>query len=312
MGQTVRAILLGVVVVTLAIAAIWQSIAHFDLDPGSFLAPMVFLPAPFLLGLFYSYIRKDDRAAAMLLGICFILVYAPIATVLSYFAFNVNGPRIDDQLAAIDRAIGFHWPSVMLGASNHPFAVHVMKDVYFFGVWEIPLLVFLLGWRAEPSDISKFCLSLAVCSYLTIIFWAIWPSFGANTVYDLPPEVFRKIFVFGDANYGKSLLEMYRHGPGRIAAGNIRGVIGFPSYHTVLACAAIWFTRKSRLLRWIFLPMNILVIASTPIQGGHHLVDLVGGIAVSIAGIAIASWAINAAMARDALRMASLKLRTAS
>ena len=300
MTRSVRAILLGVVLGTLAIAIIWKAISQFDVAPGGFLVALTLLPAPLALGLFYTYFRPDERLAAMLLGFCFLIVYAPVASVLTYFQLSVAGARIDQQLAAIDRAMGFDWPAMMIWASNHPIATKALLYAYVGSFWESVALVFFLGWRTDPSDISKFCLSLVVCAYLTTTIWMVWPSFGAISVYNLPPSVAAKLHVIVNPDYARSLVEIYRNGPGKIAADNMKGLVGFPSYHTVFAVTAIWFTRKNRALRWPFLAFNIVAIISTPIQGGHHVIDTIGGIVVSTIGIAISSWAINAALARDA------------
>ena len=88
-----------------------------------------------------------------------------------------------------------------------------------------------------------------------------------------------------DGSYARSLTGLLEHGPGRIGPREVKGLIGFPSFHTVMALLTIWYARKLPLLRWLALALNILVIASTPIHGGHHLVDLFGGAATT--GIAV-------------------------
>jgi hypothetical protein len=42
-------------------------------------------------------------------------------------------------------------------------------------------------------------------------------------------------------------------------------------------------------VRWPFLALNVAVLIAVPIHGGHHLVDLFGGFAVSAVAIAIAT-----------------------
>jgi membrane-associated phospholipid phosphatase len=36
--------------------------------------------------------------------------------------------------------------------------------------------------------------------------------------------------------------------------------------------------------------LNALMLASTPIIGGHYLIDVVGGVALAIASIGFAKW----------------------
>ncbi len=50
-----------------------------------------------------------------------------------------------------------------------------------------------------------------------------------------------------------------------------------------------WYAWPLKFLRWPALALNTLVLVATPIQGGHHVVDVLAGFAVAAAGIAIAN-----------------------
>jgi len=71
----------------------------------------------------------------------------------------------------------------------------------------------------------------------------------------------------------------------------VKGLVGFPSFHTAQAIIAIWYARRLKRFFYPFLVFNILVVASTPIQGGHHVVDVIGGLAVAAFAIWFASTA---------------------
>ena len=73
----------------------------------------------------------------------------------------------------------------------------------------------------------------------------------------------------------------------------MKGLVGFPSFHTAQAIVVAWYARKLGVLFYPFLVFNILVIASTPIQGGHHIVDVIGGLAVAALAIWLASTAAS-------------------
>jgi membrane-associated phospholipid phosphatase len=66
-----------------------------------------------------------------------------------------------------------------------------------------------------------------------------------------------------------------------LTAMTAEGIITFPSFHAALAvifAVALW--PVPILLRWIGLALNILMIASTPIDGGHYFIDVIAGIAI--------------------------------
>jgi membrane-associated phospholipid phosphatase len=67
-------------------------------------------------------------------------------------------------------------------------------------------------------------------------------------------------------------------------------LIGFPSYHCILALVVCWSARSLKRLRWPLWVANALVIVSTPIQGGHHLADVLAAFPVAAIVLFIAGW----------------------
>jgi len=82
--------------------------------------------------------------------------------------------------------------------------------------------------------------------------------------------------------------------------GKEEGIVVFRSFHTTLA---IITTYAARGLRYVFVPvciLNAIVIVATLPEGGHHLVDLVGGALVVVVAIAVARSVGQAEVARAA------------
>jgi membrane-associated phospholipid phosphatase len=69
-----------------------------------------------------------------------------------------------------------------------------------------------------------------------------------------------------------------------------------------------WYARRLAIIRWLVGLLNLVVIISIPIQGGHHVVDVAGGLAVAALAIALADRILAAATrprAESAIREAS-------
>lgn len=64
------------------------------------------------------------------------------------------------------------------------------------------------------------------------------------------------------------------------------GIIAFPSFHCASAILNIWAVWQVRALRLPFLALNLVMIAATPLIGGHYLSDLIGGTIVAAVTIA--------------------------
>ena len=64
---------------------------------------------------------------------------------------------------------------------------------------------------------------------------------------------------------------------------------GFPSFHTVLALISTWGAWRVRYLGSAVAVLNVLVIIAIPGDGGHFLIDIAGGVGVTMFAIAVAS-----------------------
>ena len=88
-----------------------------------------------------------------------------------------------------------------------------------------------------------------------------------------------------DSGYARELVRLLHDGAGFISPREAKGLIGFPSYHAVLALLVAWHLRDVKFLRWPALALNLAVIAATPIQGGHHLMDVLASFPVAVLAI---------------------------
>lgn len=265
--------------------AVWAALGHFDIDVPAYLALLVLSVGLCGLGHFYSRARPDPNIAAMLFGAGFLCTFSAGADFLNYLLLTVAGHPIDETLAGIDRAIGFHWPDLIAWAGAHPALNSALHVIYETSLPQIAVLIVCLGLFRQPERIYDFCIALAIGAAIAIGFWTLFPSFGAFAVYHLPEQVALKANAALDGTYARELTGLLAHGPGRIGPSEVKGLIGFPSFHTVMALLTIWYARKLPVLRWVALVLNILVVASTPIHGGHHLVDLIGGVATTCAAV---------------------------
>jgi hypothetical protein len=150
------------------------------------------------------------------------------------------------------------------------------------------LLLLWLGARGDLKGLYGLALALAYGAIITLAVWTPFPSFGAFSVFSLPDDVASRLNLVAGFDYAQDLLQMLRSGPGFISPGELRGIIGFPSYHTLQAVVLTWYAWRDAVLRWPVLALNAAVLMAIPIHGGHHLVDLPGGIFVAVIAIAMA------------------------
>lgn len=305
-----HSILFAFVAVVAGIDVVWARAGHFDVDAPAYGMLALLALALAAGGLFYAHLRKDERLAAMLCGTSFLIGMSAAFSVLNYLLLTVAGPRIDMSLAAADRALGVDWPALMAFVAHYPLTNMVLQLVYISVLPQIAALVVVLGFKGKPEQIYALCLSVGLGAAISIGVWAIAPSFGAFSVYELPPNVANHLALALDGHYAKALVALLAHGPGRISPHDAQGLIGFPSYHAVLALLVAWHARTLPVIRWVAVGINTVVLVATPIQGGHHVVDVLAGFAVAALVIALTRAALAFA-ARGEMRVA-LKTQAAS
>jgi hypothetical protein len=273
--------------------AAWVIAGHFDVDAKNYLL-LFFMMLPLIAGAwFYEHVRHDPPLSAMLGGAGFLLVFSASCSLLSYLLSTIAGSRIDTQLAAIDQAIGFHWPQVMIFAASHKLITALLGFAYLSVIPQTAAMLLILGGLRRTADIYGLCLAIALGGLIAVSVWAIHPSFGAFSVFNLPHWAARNLGIALDGDYGRNLVLLLKNGPGRISPSELRGIVGFPSYHTVQALVLIWYARHVPYVRWFSLALNIVVLIGTPIHGGHHLIDLGGGAVVAVVAVALADWIVR-------------------
>ncbi|MES2471920.1 MAG: phosphatase PAP2 family protein [Pseudomonadota bacterium] len=278
-------ILLAIAAALIAVDLAWGFAGGFQVDVLAYGKVALLSAALVGAGIFYQVRRAEPRIAAMLLGASFLCAFSAAASLLNYFLLTFHGPRIDGALAAADLALGFDWAAVMTAVADYPLSNTVLFFVYNIVLPEIALMTVLLGWRGNAEKTYRFCIAVAVSALLCMAVWSAFPSFGAFSIHPQQPA-FAGMTLALDSSYAAELVRLLEHGPGLISPRDTQGLIGFPSYHAVLALLVVWYARAVPRLFWPLAAVNALVLVATPIQGGHHLVDVLAAFPVT----ALALW----------------------
>ncbi|MBV8799149.1 MAG: phosphatase PAP2 family protein [Alphaproteobacteria bacterium] len=267
---------------------VWIGSGRFAIDATAYLALALMIPPCMGAAYYYGRFRNEPSLSAMFSAAAFLMTFPAAMCLLSYLALTVAGPRIDVYLLAIDRSLGVSWPAIMAFAADHPWVTVGLNLAYQSIVPQSLLLLVLLGWCQRPLELYGLCLAIAGGAIAAVGFWTMFPSFGAYSMYHLAPAVAAKLHLAEGVDYGHELTQLLKNGPGFISPKDLRGLIGFPSFHTVQAIILAWYARNIPYVRWPSLALNVVVIAATPVHGGHHLIDIAGGCIVAALAITFA------------------------
>jgi hypothetical protein len=272
------------IVVAAAIVFLSPVVSDFQIAWSTFI-PAIAAATMLLAGAWYYGAKRTEwRLSSALACTAQITIFAAVGAPLSYLAASVAAPLKDDALDAFDKALGFDWMALLGWLNAHPATLMVFRAAYFSMPAQAVIIVLCLAFTGRLTWLRVFVLSFMFAAIVTIAISAVLPAQGVWSHYGL------HVVPSGVVPATKTswpIFEGLRDGSYRklIAAG-AQGIITFPSLHAalvVILTIAMWPVPG---LRWFGLAINTVMLAATPIDGSHYLVDILAGIAIASVSLA--------------------------
>ncbi len=269
----------GVVVLDVLLLALRGS----SLAAAAFAGNIAVALVMFALALGYRTIGRAAEIATTLIACSFFILFSNAGAVLNNLLIAPGSQTIDPLLFRADAALGFDWRAFAIALSDYPALCRVLSWTYQSSLVQMAVVLIWLGFTGSRVNLHRFLLVGMIASCVTMAFWTLAPSFGPSPYIDLPAAVDARIGRVVDAGYGDRLLALAANGaPPVIGQEHLMGLIAFPSMHTVMALMTTLFARGTRLF-WPLVLINLLMIPAILLQGGHHVVDVLGGTALFFA-----------------------------
>ncbi|WP_406871848.1 phosphatase PAP2 family protein [Aminobacter sp. P9b] len=279
----------AIIVAILVIDFAWIAGTDFEFDVASAAKAAIVTVVLVAVGWFYRVKRPMKRFEVLCSETAVLLVFSTSAAVLSTLMTSTNLPMIDDRLIAFDTAVGFDWLSYVGFVNERPWLGTLSSIVYITTLTQVALTVVALGLMGEVVRVQRFVLAVMLGALTCIVISAILPAAGALGTIRPPVEFTMMNNPIVDLEYKQAFFDL-RNGLARfISLDEPRGLIAFPSYHGTLSVLIILAFARARFWFWPVLALNIAVILSTPVDGGHHLADIIGGVVVAF----VAWWAAD-------------------
>jgi len=217
-----------------------------------------------------------NTAKWMLVLLCFV----PSIAVLSYLCGTIKAPLIDDSLLRFDNAIGFDWLATYRWVHAHTLVKQVFDLAYRSISWQFVAIPAILGLGRRQQDLSDFVMNLMLSSVLVLLISTAFPATSAFLRYAITDP--NTVSTISDFN-------LLRSGTLRVFnLDEMQGLVTMPSFHTTLAILFAYALRRVPVLFPVAIVLNVLLIVSTPTQGGHYVADLFGGALLSVVTIVLA------------------------
>lgn len=277
------------------LAAAWMRAAGLALDVASALLPVAVCAGLEALATFYATRRPDPRLAVSLSCVAQFIAFSCCGALLSYAVAATGGPLWDDTFLALDRALGLDWLAYLHGLNDRPWLAAAFGSAYRSLMPQMILVIVVLGFGGRLAAAREFVLAFVIAGVITVLLSGLMPAVAMYAHLGLRPEDFPQLSPTAAYAHIADFAGL-RDGTLRtVTLDRMEGIITFPSFHAALGVLFIRYFWMSRITRWPGLALNALMIAGTPIDGGHYFVDVGAGVAIAVLAIAAAGYLVRAA-----------------
>lgn len=222
-----------------------------------------------------------ERLKTLLGGTIFLLLGWILLRLFNHLAMTIPIPYADGLLASMDQGLGLNWNAYFKFVAGSPFLVSSL-DVVYTGLTMLSVLAFyILVVAGEREKARYFTIVFVVTALICTVAGIFFPAQAAVEYLQADPSLLAN-FKSSPGTYSVDILERLRSGDRQIfRIDSLPGLTTFPSFHTAAGIVLIAAFRRT----FLFYPMCVytaVMIASTPIYGGHYFVDLMAGTVTAI------------------------------
>lgn len=239
---------------------------------------------------FYRWLRPDPWIAFGARALAQLAIILSLGVLLTYVAAATNFPYRDGDFHAIDQWLGLDSVTYLRFFNERPHLYRVIAASYASIRLQTVLVVGALVAASKFERLQTYVIAVAAALAITLAAFIVLPAGNIYTGLNISPTNFPNLSLSGAFDHVAPLAAARNHTGYTIDFGALAGLISFPSFHTASAVMFSWAVFPLRKLRsWVF-ALNVLMVAGTPVDGGHYFIDLAGGLATACIAVFSAVW----------------------
>jgi hypothetical protein len=257
-----------------------------NLDLSGTALPLASLVLMAGLALVYGRWRPAPRIAAAAAMTADLIAFGLVFGAASYLAAAAHRPMRAAEFAAADHFLGFDWQAYVAFVRATPVLSGLLHFGYTTMVAQLGLIVvaFALLGRFEWLRIAVDAFGLMALT--AILFSGLFPAVDADVYFGAAlPQMTPHGWIAGLQRV-QDFLNLRDGYLVQIPVIDTTGIVTFPSFHTMCGFLFAAAFAQIRLLRWPAVALNGLLIAATPVEGGHYFIDLIVGLGLAAAILA--------------------------
>jgi hypothetical protein len=245
-------------------------------------------PVLMAIGWFYMNRRVDPPVGHLMRETAHLVAFSAGGAMLSYLATTLNRPLIDDWLVQVDGLVGFDWIAYVGFVNGRPWLGLTSSVLYLSTLPQVAVAAILLPVLGLSDRAREFVLAVMIAALIAIAVSGVLPSAGALAYFDPSADFYLRNVPVVDLAYKDEFFRMRALEIQTLSLAEPKGLIAFPSYHVALSVLVALAFRGRPLFFVPLALLNLGVILTTPVDGGHHLIDGVAGAAVALLSLWIA------------------------
>lgn len=217
------------------------------------------------------------------------ILFIVLGSLYSYLgtAAGAAFPYQDGWLLAADRFIGYDWAGYMGWADRHPFLAEFLAYAYISIAFQTFLALAVLTVSGQAVRFYQVLLALLLSSFVTVIISALIPAMSVIGYLHVDMRQFPNVLADPGFIHLNDLNNLRGGKYHSFSLAHLHGLITFPSFHAATAVILIWAFWRTKYLRWPMLALNLIVLLATPLVGVHYVTDVLAGIIIPVALIAL-------------------------
>jgi len=241
-----------------------------------------------LVNRFYRRIRPDPRLAATCEALAQLVLFTLITGPLSYLAATPALPLQDARLAHADMLLGLDWRTYLAAVDGAPGFGRLLRFAYDTLMPQLAAALLVLGLGGRIRELRLLVWAVGLSAMATVLVSMLLPAAGCYVHFGLTRADFPHLHPSAAFVHMADFIGLRDGSDRTINLLTLQGIITFPSFHAALATLYAWAFWRHRILRWPGLAFEILVLLSTPIEGGHYFIDVIAGMAIAGGSILVA------------------------
>ena len=225
--------------------------------------------------------NKRKAIVVLIEGFFFIYFSWLVLRVFNHLTMTVPIPYADEKLIQLDQLIGLNWQEYFKFVAQSPLLVLIFDKAYT-GLSNLSLIAFVglvLTNRLKQAKffVVAFSITAIVCTLIGMFF----PAKAAVDQLLTEPQLLNN-FPYSPGTYSVEIIERLRSSKSQFFdLDNLPGLTTFPSFHTAAGIVLVYSYRGSFLVIPVLI-YTVIMIASTPVFGGHYFVDIIAGTVVAL------------------------------